>query len=262
MGRNQCRCCLTDVYRLISTIAEATSVDTAWSLASGFISQFGFSRINYGIARFRDKSAVGDLDASLYLTTAEADYARAYFQGGFYSQTAAFRWTLNNVGSTTWAWIDAAYRSGNLPPQEAAAVRQNLERGISAGVTISFPVTAALTKGAMGLIADVGLDHPEVEAIWAHEGEKIRAVAHVMHLRILNLPGSTRARTLTQRQREVLEHVARGKTAQEVAIILQISVAMVEKHLRLARETLNVDNTAQAVTKAALLNMILHDLGR
>ena len=31
---------------------------------------------------------------------------------------------------------------------------------------------------------------------------------------------------------------------------------MVEKHLRLARETLSVDTTAQAVAKAALMNLI------
>jgi len=31
---------------------------------------------------------------------------------------------------------------------------------------------------------------------------------------------------------------------------------MVEKHLRLARESLSVDTTAQAVAKAALLNLI------
>jgi len=33
---------------------------------------------------------------------------------------------------------------------------------------------------------------------------------------------------------------------------------MVEKHLRLARESLDVDTTAQAVAKAALMNRIYH----
>jgi hypothetical protein len=35
-----------------------------------------------------------------------------------------------------------------------------------------------------------------------------------------------------------------------------VSVAMIEKHLRLARDALSVETTAQAVAKATILNMI------
>ena len=41
-----------------------------------------------------------------------------------------------------------------------------------------------------------------------------------------------------------------------VALLMAVSPAMVEKHLRLAREALSVDTTAQAVAKAALMNLI------
>jgi LuxR family transcriptional regulator len=61
---------------------------------------------------------------------------------------------------------------------------------------------------------------------------------------------------LTQRQRETLEWVADGKTMQDVGLLMGVSPAMVEKHLRLARDALDVETTAQAVAKAALLNMI------
>jgi LuxR family transcriptional regulator len=37
---------------------------------------------------------------------------------------------------------------------------------------------------------------------------------------------------------------------------MEISPAMVEKHLRLAREALSVETTAQAVAKASFLNQI------
>ena len=39
-------------------------------------------------------------------------------------------------------------------------------------------------------------------------------------------------------------------------MLMEISPAMVEKHLRLTREALSVDTTAQAVAKAALMNLI------
>jgi LuxR family transcriptional regulator len=61
---------------------------------------------------------------------------------------------------------------------------------------------------------------------------------------------------LSSRQKEVLEAVGDGKPATEIAVLLGISVAMVEKHLRLARESLGVDTTAQALLKAAFLNQV------
>ena len=78
----------------------------------------------------------------------------------------------------------------------------------------------------------------------------------MMHLKIVHLPGTSRGRQLTQRQREALEWVADGKTMQDIAVLMDVSPAMVEKHLRLAREALDVETTAQAVAKAALLNLI------
>lgn len=53
--------------------------------------------------------------------------------------------------------------------------------------------------------------------------------------------------------------MADGKTTQDVALLMGVSPAMVEKHLRLAREALAVETTAQAVAKAALLNMIFQE---
>jgi LuxR family transcriptional regulator len=143
-----------------------------------------------------------------------------------------------------------------LSEAEAAAVRQNAAMGVTAGITVSFPETSSRAKGALGMIADAGLDHDAVEGIWAERRHEIMAVANMMHLKIVNMPGANRRRPLTQRQREALEWVADGKTTQDVALLMQVSPAMVEKHLRLAREALDVETTAQAVAKAALLNMI------
>ena len=157
---------------------------------------------------------------------------------------------------TTWRWVQEAYAAGRLPPEEAEAVRLNARFGITAGIVISFPEVAGRTKGALGLTADPGLTHDDVDRIWATQGDSIMAVAQMMHLRIAGLPAAHVRRDLTARQREALEWVADGKTTADVAVILGVSTAMVEKHLRLAREALNVDTTAQAVAKGTLLNLI------
>ena len=77
-----------------------------------------------------------------------------------------------------------------------------------------------------------------------------------MHLRLTQLPYPVQRRPLTERQREALEWVADGKTTQDIAMLMEISQAMVEKHLRLAREALSVETTAHAVAKASVLNQI------
>jgi DNA-binding CsgD family transcriptional regulator len=64
------------------------------------------------------------------------------------------------------------------------------------------------------------------------------------------------ARHLTRRQREVLQWVGDGKTTQDIALLIGLTPGTVEKHLRLAREALDVETTAQAVLKAAFYNQM------
>ena len=64
--------------------------------------------------------------------------------------------------------------------------------------------------------------------------------------------------TLSARQREALEGVANGKTLVEIAELMGLSVPTVEKHLRRAREVLDVETTAQAVLKASVQQQIFN----
>ena len=247
---------MTDILSLISEIAQSTESGRVWDLATGQFKAFGFGRVNYGFTRFRSFRSIGDPDDAMFLTTAGPDYANSYFRNGFYARTPAFRWAQNNEGACTWTWVREAMAAGRLSAEEADTVRINAAMGIVAGISVSFPETSARAKGAMGLIADPGLDYVAVDQIFAARQHEILAVAHMMHLKLIQLPVASRRRTLTARQREALEWVADGKTTQDVALLMGVSAAMVEKHLRLAREALSVDTTASAVAKAALMNLI------
>ena len=77
-----------------------------------------------------------------------------------------------------------------------------------------------------------------------------------MHLKVISLPYNNLRCKLTRRQRQVLEWVGDGKTMQDIATIMGLTSATVEKHLRLARAALDVDTTAQAVLKASFQNQI------
>jgi LuxR family transcriptional regulator len=246
----------TALLSLLNRIATSSRIDEAWDLATAHFRQLGFSRVNYGFTRFRHLKTIGDPDDALFLSTCDAAYVQRYFFDGFYAKTPVFRWAERNSGACTWTWVKAAFDAGRLSAEEMDAVRQNAAMGVVAGISVSFPEVSFRSKGALGLIADPGLDHQAVDEIFALRQEEILAVANMMHLTIVHLPQLSRHRALSPRQREALEWVADGKTTQDVALLMGVSPAMVEKHLRLAREALAVETTAQAVAKGTLLNMI------
>lgn len=248
------------IIALLNRITAASSIDEVWGLATAHFAEMGFQRANYGFTRFRHLKTIGDPDDALFLSTCDADYVKRYFQGGFYAKTPVFRWAERSSGACTWTWVKEAFEAGKLSTEEAEAVRQNLAMGVTAGISVSFPEVSSRSKGALGLIADAGLTAADVDALFAARKDEILAVANVMHLTIVHLPQLTRHRALSPRQREALEWVADGKTTQDVALLMGVSPAMVEKHLRLAREALAVETTAQAVAKGALLNMIFQRL--
>lgn len=78
--------------------------------------------------------------------------------------------------------------------------------------------------------------------------------------RIVEYEGKTGARkyykTLTGRQLEVLQCVARGLTNRQIAAELIIAEATVQNHLRDIFERLNVLNRAEAVDFAHRLNLL------
>lgn len=245
---------------LMNRIAASSSIDEAWEHATGYFVALGFGRINYGFTRFKHLKTIGDPEDALFLTTCDAEYVKRYFQGGFYAKTPVFRWAERSSGICSWTWVREAFEAGRLSAEEAEAVRQNAAMGVVAGISVSFPEVSSRSKGALGLIADPQLTTEAVDAILDARRDEILAVANMMHLTIVHLPQLSRHRALSPRQREALEWVADGKTTQDVALLMGVSPAMVEKHLRLVREALAVETTAQAVAKGALLNMIFQRL--
>lgn len=251
-----------DELELVTEIAVAPGVDAAWSSATAYFARLGFARVTYGLTRFRTERSVGDLDDLLFLTTHDPDYTAFYFRDRFFTRTPIFRWLATHAGATTWKWVAEDLAAGRLSPDEAEAVRRNAERGVVAGISMAFADVRDRTRGAIGLTADPGLTHDAVEDVWRDRRAGIEAVAHCLHLKLLSLPVRPTRRVLTQRQAEVLGWTAEGKTAQDIATILGLSAAAVEKHLRLARDSLDVETTAQAVSKATLLNLLPREPSR
>lgn len=240
----------------VTRITEADTMEELWSLHVDRMKGYGFDRLIYGYTRFRTAHSFGNLDDVLILSNHSRAYLDGFLKRGMYSDAPMMRWVAENDGSCSWRIITEMEASGTLSAAERRVLAFNRKMGVTAGYTISFRNGLSREKGAIGLTGRPGLTQDDVDAIWEEYGEEIESINAITHLKIMTLPRVTPRGNLTPRQREVLEWVGDGKTVQDIATIMGLTTATVEKHLRLAREALNVQTTAQAVLKAAYQNQI------
>jgi len=240
---------MTKLAAHLEALINAPSFETLWDLHTVRMAELGFDRLIYGFTRYRSGDSLGDPQDWVVLTNHDDAYMDRFLGDGYIHSAPMVRWALANDGACSWSWIA---NSDNLTPAERRVTEFNRSMGVVAGYTISFRSVSQRTKGAAAITARAGISQDGVEDIWAEHGEAIRVMSNVVYLKMLTLPHATR--NLTKRQREVLEWVADGKTTQDIATILDLTPATVEKHLRLAREALGVGTTAQAVLKASFYN--------
>lgn len=246
---------MTTFVAQLDKLTNARSVEQLWKEHTALMSAYGFDRVMYGFTRYRTSSGLGDPQDWVLLSTQSPEYMKVFFDEGLYYHAPMLRWALANDGACSWRWMMDMNRVDNLTPSERRVMEFNKSMGVTAGYTISFRSISERTKGAIALTAPAGVSQDTVEQTWAKHGDEIIVMNNVMHLKLLTLPYSGE-RHLTKRQREVLQWVGDGKTTQDIAVLLELTPATVEKHLRLAREALDVETTAQAVLKAAFYNQM------
>ncbi|SHK12269.1 LuxR family transcriptional regulator [Shimia gijangensis] len=240
----------------IESLTKAQSLESLWNMHTDWMSGFGFDRLIYGYTSFRTPGSLGDSDDFMVLSNHDRDYLHQFLSEGMYFNAPMMRWTLNNIGACSWSWVTDRAAKGLLTKEESLVHQVNEKMGVRAGYTISFPTISTRSKGAIAITGNRSMSQDEMDEIWRQHGRNIELANNVAHLKIMSLPYENPKRALTDRQREVLEWVGDGKTIQDIAQLIERTPATVEKHLRLAREALDVQTTAQALLKASFLNQI------
>ncbi|SLN18031.1 Transcriptional activator protein LuxR [Pseudoruegeria aquimaris] len=240
----------------LEAILDAATIEDAWLLHQSYMAEYGFDRLIYGYTRFRTAHSFGDPQDLLVLSNHSQEYLEEFVHNGMYFHAPMVRWAMENNGACSWSWMEKTAMQGGLTDQEMRVIGFNQKMGVTAGYTISFRSDSSRSKGAIALTAGPGVTQAEVDALWEEKGQEISVLNNVAHLKLITLPHTGNRPALTKRQREVLEWVGEGKTMQDIAQIMGLTPATVEKHLRLAREALNVETTAQAVLKASFSNQI------
>ncbi|MDP7152059.1 MAG: LuxR family transcriptional regulator [Paracoccaceae bacterium] len=237
-------------------LTKSASLEHLWDTYTSLLDDFGFDRIIYGRTRFSTETNLGDPSDFLIMSNHDPDYMEYFVEQGNFRNSPMLRWSLDNVGCASWSTVSNLMATGELSDVENEIVLNNRKYGVEAGYTVSFPTASRRKKSSASLTAKAGLNQDDVDRIWSENEDLLELLNFTFDLKVSTLPHYTGQITLTKRQREVLEWIGDGKTTQDTATILGLTPATVEKHLRLARETLHVDTTAQAVMKAAFLNQM------
>jgi DNA-binding CsgD family transcriptional regulator len=239
--------------RHLEALLGACTIEETWQLHCDAMAGYGFDRLIYGFTRFLSPQSLGHPNDLLVLSNLDAAYIQKFIRERMFENAPMVRWASQNTGACSWRWKET--NKDNLTEPERQVLDLNRCFGLVAGYTISFPEVSTRSRGAIGLVAELGMTQDEVEARWASDGAVIHLLNNAFHLKATSLPYS-HVNPLTPRQREVLEWVGDGKSVQDIAMILGVTPATVEKHLRLARDALGVETTAQAVLKASFKNQI------
>ncbi len=238
----------------LEEIASMSELDRVWQLLCHEMDGYGFDRLIYGYNRFGTEKFVGPWQDALILSNLDPDFLKVFVESEYYLHAPLAEWALNNTGARSWDYLSKSFDT--LTEKQREVVQHNIENGLTAGYSISFMTSSTRTRAAMAMAARPGLSQDDVDAIWARHGREISVITNMTHLKIISLPHVNEHNKLSPRQREVLNWVADGKTSQDIATIMGVSVATVEKHLRLVREKLDVETTAQAVLKASFWNQM------
>ncbi|WP_322865872.1 LuxR family transcriptional regulator [Aquicoccus sp. G2-2] len=242
---------MTPLVEHLDEITNASSMEALWDMHCRKMAEYGFDRMFYGYTNYRLGKSLGDPDDFIILTNHTKDYTDWFLGQSMYFHAPMVKWALQNEGWTSWAMVADMWESGVLSASERKVIEFNQKMNVKAGYTISFRSVSPRSKGAIALTAAADMTQADADAIWAENAADLLVMNNVAHLKILSLPYIGPTRELTKRQLEALHWVGDGKTTADIALLMGLTPATVEKHLRLARDVLNVETTAQAVLKAA-----------
>ena len=247
---------LPGIAEFLAAMLTTADQETVWSLTCRFFADLGFEHVIYGYSPDSRGSMLGAPEDYLLLSTLSHGVISTLISKQYFRMSLTFSWALENAGVASWSMTP---EEANVPVElemtdEAAAFFER--NGLITGCSIGFPKERTRGRAVMALSAPLGVTQEEVDAQLGASRDLIFTVAAVAHRCLTSLPYHLPGRRLTQRQREVLEWVGEGKTTADIAQIMGITPPTVEKHLRLARDTLGVETTAHALIKAAFLNQV------
>jgi len=252
------------VDRFSSKLTEASSVDACLDALLDVVQGLGFSSVIYDFAPV-PRSHDGEMIVPniLRVRNVPESFVDLWCRDGYYRIDPVQQICLDCSIPFVWSHFvnDSSILERPLTAEHAPVVSYLKETRLTCGATV--PIHMA--DGALATVTAIRIDS---ERDFAGEARQqlgtLSLLAHHLHGAVYSrLDRSARrsaAVTLTEREIECLRWAAEGKTAQDIAVILDRSVATVCLHLSNAARKLNAQNRAQAIARAAHYRLLGPDL--
>lgn len=244
-----------DLVLHMAHIMRSDDIDTAWNRVVDAFREMGFRHLIYGYSPDARGEALGSVEDALILSTLGRRQTVELIRYGYHQKSPSMLLALRRPGVFSWS-TPAHDLPEDISFVRTPAVREFLSyHGLHSGCTVGF-ARGGRGAGVLALVGDAPVSQADLDRWLPLVDEAIFVLASVAHRTLSLLPWERPAGGLTQRQREVLEWVGEGKLTADIACILGVTPATVEKHLRLARQCLDVETTAHALVKAGFLNQV------
>lgn len=240
----------------VDCVLGASNSESAWAATVAAMQAFGFCHVVYGRAPAPLGVVPVTMDDFHMLSTLPREEMLILMTRRFDLNSVSVAWALRNAGLASWS----------MPPEDLpddSAARQTPESlayyeqiGFRAGCSIGFADGTAQGWAVMALASPPCIEQAHLDSLLPALQAPLLTLARVAHLTLSRFPWKRPAGSLTRRQREVLQWVGEGKTTADIACIMDLTPATVEKHLRGARQCLKVETTAHALIKASYLNQL------
>lgn len=194
---------------------------------------------------------INPVDRSVHVYANYPDAWKSHYRdAGFHRLDPALLLASRSIAPVDWRRI-----------QDHANFRRVFSRAHDHGIGelgVTIPVRGPYGDvGMLSVTRDCKV--PEWERLMRHAMGELQTVAVHLHdtaMRSDALSHTLRRPMLSQRETEILQWVAAGKSQQDVAEILGIVQRTVEVHLASGRDKLGALNTPQAVARAVALGLI------
>ena len=265
---------LTDSNDFLEQLLNCKSVSEVWRTYIKLLKVFDFDRIIYATTSLGKSGLSESLKDGLVLSNHHPTLINGMIKNKCFDNDT--RWySKNNINVLPWSEaIDTKkvnyskylfFPTIKTPTSiyEKNAIKNYQKFNLNAGYTIFFKHSTG--SGSSGFSLSSKLSQAETNRLWKKNGKTIITLSKLFDLHLWQLPYvhfsllPLRGK-LTNRQRETLYWVSKGKSIFETSIIMNLSVPTIDKHLRLARENLNSKTTIEAMVKAQT-NAQLYDFG-
>lgn len=229
--------------------AAATKEDL-FRVYSDTVKRHGLDRVLLGLAT--DHRDIGEAPGVVFMYNFPSGWMNYYFEKGFDKIDPIIVYSLSQVESFTW---QRARKTLDLTTTQKTCLNLGEESGLHNGVCTPL-------RGPNHAIAGLSLASSEKHDSFDGNLDMITAYSNHFYLAYRRLGAKSGSAekagnyALTPKERDVLTHMARGKSQYEAGIILGMSGNTVGWHLKNIFRKLDAYNTTLAVVKALTYGLI------